>query len=793
MAHPHDEPHSLTHEEIHAQGLPHTHDHDGQPLSHEELHAQGLAHAHDDDHQPSAPGTAQAIVDPKPIDYRDARIAAALLSAELMHALHIEVGDIIRITTERERSALTRVIGAHPEDVSRTIRFDRFARQNLKAYPHEEVSIERVELPPASQVVLVPGMDVSMLDTVALRTQLKELLSRDGTPLREGTLLYAKPTGALAGITYEVHSVSGVRGQSPRLTEGEAIFTTETALYLEMAHDHTHEEGGHQHQNSSRAETVLDTTYEDVGGLQEQIRAVREFVELPLLFPQVYRQLGMHPPRGVIFYGAPGTGKTLLARSVANEVNAHFYYINGPEIVGTFSGETEENLRTVFREATLKPPSIIFVDELDAIAPRRGTTASFSDTRAVTQLLSLMDGLQRAESVMVIGTTNRIEAIDPALRRAGRFDREVYFPSTSPQAREEILRVQTRDMPLAPDAIAALPEVAARAYGYVGADVMELAREAGLNALRRASQRFIDSPSLATYPASEDLIITKADFETALAKVRPASLRESLISVPTTTWDDIGGLASIKQRLRDLLETPLRHPEAFARLGLATTVGVLLYGPPGSGKTLLAKAIAREIGVNFIAIQGPELFSQWLGASEESVRHIFEVARRAAPCIIFFDQLDAIAGTRDTGEGEGTRAPQRVVNQLLSELDGMEERTQVVVIGATNHVPRVDPSILRPGRLGMHLYVGLPDQADRAEILRVHLRSVRFAPGQDADGIVQHLASVTEAFSGADLAFLCQRAKLEALTETGYDAEPRLSVEHFDRVLVEVGSLRSAV
>jgi len=509
---------------------------------------------------------------------------------------------------------------------------------------------------------------------------------------------------------------------------------------------------------------------------------VRELIELPLVFPQVYHQLGVAPPHGVIFYGAPGTGKTLLARSVANEINASFSYINGPEIVGTYSGQTEENLRKLFGEASFEPPAIIFIDELDALAPVRGAIGTLSDLRAVTQLLSLMDGLKRAEGVVVIGTTNRLDAVDPALRRAGRFDREVYFPTPNAEARAQILQVHTREMPLHQDALGELPEIARRAHGFVGADLMELSREAALSALRRASSAFLERPSLASYPAANELVVTFADFETALQRVRPSSLRESLISVPGVSWDDVGGLRPVKKRLRDLIEQPLRHPDVFARFGLATNLGVLLYGPPGTGKTLLARAVASEAGVNFIAIQGPELLSQWLGESEESVRRVFRTAQQAAPCIVFFDQLDAVAPRRLEATNEGNRAPYRVLNQLLAELDGMAQRSQVIVLGATNTIDLVDPAALRPGRFGVHLAVGLPDATDRAEILRIHLRGSAVDSNVDDSRLVE----LTQGFSGADLAFLCQNAKLHALDRAGFVGDVTLQPEDFESALREI-------
>lgn len=698
-----------------------------------------------------------------------------------MEAVGAEVGGVVRVTTKRGRQVVARVVGAHPSDPEHGIRFDRYTRQALKAYPHEEVTVEPAALAVAPEITLLPAIDLSMLYLPDLVPQTKAVLAEQQTPVREGMLLHVQLPERRTGITFDVHAVQGHEG----------LITEDTRVYLEF--EHQHGEGGatshtHDHETGAHVETVVDTTFEDIGGLTDQIRAIREFVELPLIFPQVYRQLGISAPRGVIFFGAPGTGKTLLARSVANEINAEFFYINGPEVVGTFSGQTEENLRRIFGEAAFKTPSIIFIDELDAIAPARRTASTLSDSRAVTQLLALMDGLKRAEGVMVIGTTNRIEAIEPALRRAGRFDQEIYFPSPTAHAREEILRVHTREMPLTDDAIAAMPEIARQAYGYVGADLMELAREAGLNALRRASAGFIEHYAVAQAARSADLMVTADDFIAALRRMRPASLRESVMYYPTVTLADVGGLEREKQQLRELIERPLLHPELFARLGLSTNLGVLLHGPPGTGKTLLARAIARESGANFISVQGPELFSQWFGESEEAVQNLFNLARRTAPCIVFFDQLDSVAPRRGAIEHEGTQAPQRIVNQLLAELDEMRKDSQVIVIGATNRLEAVDPAALRPGRFGLHIPIGLPDEADRADILRVHLRDSALATGLSEREVIGHLAPRTQGWSGAELAQLCQAAKLRALERSGFSPAATVAPEDFETELLRLTS-----
>jgi len=719
-----------------------------------------------------------AVLDPRPIDYREGRATAVALAADVAEALGCSPGSHVHVATSRGRSVVGVVVRTDDPPGAGSVRVDRFMRQSLKAFPHERLELGRVEPAPASEVALVAGIDLSTHYDPRLVPSVRRALAEQRVAVRSGMLLYVRLADGMAGVTYEVHYVDAQGADAGMITE-------ETTVWL-VDDDHQHGPADHDHEHGSSSETVVDTTFEDVGGLGAQISEVREFVELPLVFPQVYRQLGINPPRGVIFHGAPGTGKTLLARSVANEIAAQLFYINGPEVVGTFSGETEANLRKIFAEASLAPPAIIFIDEIDALAPARRMAASQSDARAVTQLLALMDGMRTVEGVIVIGTTNRVDAIDPAMRRAGRFDREIHFPSPSREAREQILRVQTREMPLSDDAVAAIPDLAARAYGYVGADLMELSREAGLGALRRAAGAFVASPSVASYPDPRELVVTAEDFDAAMRKVRPSAMRESLIAFPDVTWDDIGGLEAVKTRLRDLVERPLRHPDAFAKVGLSSNLGVLLHGPPGTGKTLLAQAVARESGANFIPIQGPELFSQWLGESEESVRHVFNVATRSAPCVVFFDQLDAVVPRRSDLEHEGTRAPQRVVNQLLAELDGMADRGQVIVIGATNRIEMVDPAALRPGRFGVHLHVGAPEAADRAAILRIHLADTRLAEGLDREDAIERLVGLTEGLVGAQLAFLCQNAKLAALVAHDFEGDPAVGMEHLESACAEM-------
>jgi transitional endoplasmic reticulum ATPase len=699
-------------------------------------------HHHDHDHVHAHPRRRfKATVDHIANDYAIASRLLITVDGNLMHEHGLKADEIVRIATERGRSILARLAEPLPGDSGRGIvRIDRFSRQALKAHLNETVEIEPVEVKPAPRVELAPAIDVSTAHELV--PHLKKVMVENRTPVSVGAVLYISFPGTQAGTTYEVH----------RVPDGAGYVTDATEIKLHFLDEHV-------------PEGAFDVTFEDVGGLGREIKLVRELVQLPLKFPHVYRQLGINPPRGIILYGPPGSGKTHLARAVANEVEARFYYINGPEIIGTYAGETEGNLRRIFGEASHHAPSIVFIDELDALAPKRGETGAHSDIRAVTQLLSLMDGLTRVDSVIVIGTTNRIDSVDTAFRRPGRFDREIFVGPPDVQGRREILEIQTREMPLTDDAQTALDDVARRTHGFVGADLMELCRNAGLNSLRRSTLNLTDAKAAFRIDMT-NLRVDAKDFEAAVGQVRPSAMRETLITVPDVKWTDVGGLDTVKERLKELLETPLRNPQLLAEMGLTPHVGALLYGPPGTGKTLLAKALANECGVNFIAVDGPEIFSKWLGESEEGVRQIFRIARQVAPTVIFFDQLDSITPVR--GAHDGSMTTERVVNQLLAELDGVEQLSRVIVVGATNRIDLVDPSILRPGRFGVHIHVPLPDAADRRAILRLHLGGKGLAADATLDHVIDTLAARTDGFSGARLRQLCQESKRLAIRGTGF-------------------------
>ena len=522
-------------------------------------------------------------------------------------------------------------------------------------------------------------------------------------------------------------------------------------------------------------------TYDDIGGLIDEIQRIREMVELPLKHPELFHRLNIDPPKGVLFHGPSGTGKTLMAKAVSQESNANFITINGPEIMSKFYGASEGRLRKIFEEAENNAPSIIFIDEIDSIAPKRVDTSGEVERRVVSQLLSLMDGLQGRGEIICIGATNRINAIDEALRRPGRFDREIEFGVPNVKGRKEIFQIHTRGMPL--EANVSLDEYAKITHGFVGADIMAVCREAALFALRKILPKInLDEP----IPSEiiQELVISDDDFTQAINLVEPSAMREVMVEIPNVKWEEIGGLEEIKEELKEAVEWPLIYQDLFDRAGIRPLNGILLFGPPGCGKTLLAKAIATETKSNFITVKGPEVFNKFVGESERIVRNIFRKARQAAPSIVYFDELDAISTVRGANEISSLR--DSIVNQILVEMDGIENRKGVVVIASTNRPELVDPALLRPGRLDRLLYVTAPDLKARERILRVHTRNMPLAGNVS----LTHLAQVTEGYSGADLENLCREAGMQAIRELMYDFKD-IEYQHFEHALDKIKSTLS--
>ena len=516
-------------------------------------------------------------------------------------------------------------------------------------------------------------------------------------------------------------------------------------------------------------------TYEDIGGMRDVIQKVREMIELPLRHPELFERLGVEPPKGVLLYGPPGTGKTLLAKAVANESGANFISISGPEVMSKWYGESEKRVREIFEEAEKNAPSIIFIDEIDALAPKREEVTGEVERRVVSQLLTCMDGLKKRGKVIVIAATNMPNAIDPALRRVGRFDREIEVPVPDRDGRLEILKIHTRNMPLDKDVD--LEWLADVTYGYVGADLAGLCKEAAMSALRRVLPE-IKWKEEGELPREvlEKLVVKREDFVNALKMVEPSAMREVLVEIPKVKWEDIGGLENVKQALKEMVEWPLKYPESFEKMGISPPKGILLYGPPGCGKTLLAKAVANESGANFISVKGPELLSKWFGESEQRIRELFRRAKQVAPAIIFFDEIDALAPRRGFGIHE---ASERIVSQILTEMSGIEEMKGVVVIAATNRPDLVDPALLRPGRIDRFVLVPAPDEKERLQILKIHTKNM---PLKDVD--LKEIVKKTEGFSGADLEALCREAAMNALRENIKAKEVRM--KHFEEALKKI-------
>ena len=670
----------------------------------------------------------------------------ARIDGKVMSLLGLSVGDVVEI--EGKKSTVATVASPYPEDWGQgIIRIDALLRKSAEVSLGEVIKIRKaVKVDRAKRIVLAP-LEASLEDIS--REFVDYVKSRlKATPLCRGSIIEVP----LLRTSLKFIVVSTAPPGVVQISDAAEVIIRRKPEQLEL--------------------TIPKVTYEDIGGLEEVKRKVREMVELPLRYPEVFKRLGVQPPKGVLFYGPPGTGKTLLAKAVANESGAYFTAINGPEIVSKYYGESEARLREIFKAAKENAPAIIFIDEIDAIAPKREEVGEV-ERRIVAQLLTLMDGLEEAEQVVVIATTNRINDVDPALRRPGRFDREIFFPVPDKKARREILAIHTRNMPLAKDVD--LDEIAALTHGYTGADLAALCREAAMNALRRVLPKIDFSKGEIPPEVLEEIEVTRRDFMEALKEIQPTAMREVYVEVPEVHWENIGGLKEAKQMVREAVEWPIKHSEFFKEMGIDPPKGVLLYGPPGCGKTLLAKAAATESGANFISVKGPEILSKWVGESEKAVREIFARARQVAPCIIFFDEIDAIAPRRGTRFDSGVT--DRIVNQLLTEMDGIEKLEGIVVLAATNRPDIIDPALLRPGRFDRLIYVPPPDLEARYEILKVHTRRMPLA--EDVD--LKKIAERTELYSGADLAALCREAAMTALREAGKPT--KVHMRHFEKAM----------
>ncbi len=707
------------------------------------------------------------------------------IDSQYMKEIGVRPGDIVEI--EGKRKTVGIVDRAYPTDVGEpVIRMDGILRRNAKTGIGEQVKVRKTEVKEAKKITIAPSQKGIMIqadpeaikrsllgrvvvkgDIISLggTTRRRKTFRRTGSPFEEIFEQFESiMEGMSTGFMGTIGSIKFVVADSN--PSGPIIITENTSLKLNPKAMEVSEEA-----------PVPDVTYEDIGGLSEEIKKIREMVELPMKHPEIFRTLGIEPPAGVLLHGPPGTGKTLLAKAVANEAEANFILVNGPEIMNKFYGESEKRIRQIFEEAAEKAPSIIFIDEIDAIAPKREETHGEVERRVVAQLLTMMDGLNKRANVVVIGATNRPNSLDEALRRPGRFDREITFGVPDQKGRLEILKIHTRNMPL--DKNVDLEEIARITHGFVGADLQALAKEAAMNVLRRNLPKLnLKDKEEVPKEFLSKLRITEEDFRESLKLVRPSAMREVLVEKPNVNWEDIGGLDKIKQELQEVVEWPLKHADAFKRLGIKAPKGVLLYGPPGTGKTLLAKAVANEAEANFISVKGPELISMWIGESEKGIRKIFEKARQASPTIIFFDEIDSIASIR--GQDVGSKATERMVNQLLTEMDGLEELNDVVVIAATNRPDLIDPALLRPGRFDRIMMAPIPDKKSRKKILEVHTKSMPLTK----DVSLTKLAEKTEYFTGSDLAALCREAAMLALRENIKATEVKM--KHFEEALKKV-------
>nr|MDO8084240.1 CDC48 family AAA ATPase [Candidatus Sigynarchaeum springense]MDO8119127.1 CDC48 family AAA ATPase [Candidatus Sigynarchaeota archaeon] len=662
---------------------------------------------------------------------RDAGHGLVRIDPFVQRKMGLNTGDVVSISSLSGKKTAAKVWpGLAEDDHQGIIRVDGAIRRNVGVSIDEYVLIKGpIQVKPAQQVTLAP-VDMRLNNPIKLPPERLEgvVLSRNdilGLRMSMGGVLY------VAVVNYRPNADAVIVDSSTRIEIIE--------------------------QQASEVKTGPHISYEDVGGLDNEIQKIREMVELPIRHPEIFSHLGIESPKGVLLYGPPGTGKTLLAKAVASETDAHFISLTGPEIMSKFYGQSEERLREIFHEAEEKAPSIIFIDEIDSIAPKREEVTGEVERRVVAQLLSLMDGMQSRGKVIVIAATNRPDSIDPALRRPGRFDREIEIGVPDAHGRKDILQIHTRGMPLAPDVD--IDYLASKTHGFVGADLSALVKEAAIRALRRYLPK-IEIDKEIPLELLKEMKVTKDDFTNALGEIEPSALREVLITTPKETWDDVGGLETAKQELREVAEWPLKYPELFAHMKANLPKGILLYGPPGTGKTLLAKALAHETETNFIAVKGPEFISKWVGESERAVREVFRKARQAAPAIIFFDEIDAIAPARG-GDAGDSHVTERMISQLLTEIDGLEELKNVLLIAATNRPDIIDPALLRAGRFGRHVFIPMPDIEARKAILKIHFKDKPL----DKDIDINKIAEELEGMTGADIQALVDESTLLAIRE----------------------------
>ena len=661
------------------------------------------------------------------------------LNLQKMDELQLFRGDTVLIKGKKRKDTVCIVLADEFCEEGK-IRMNKVVRKNLRVRLGDVVSVhqctdvkygQRIHVLPFSDTI--EGVSGNLFDVY-----LKPYFLEAYRPVRKGDTFLAR--GGMRGVEFKVVETDPAE---------YCIVAPDTEIFCEGEPIIREDE-----------EKLDEVGYDDVGGVRKQMAQIRELVELPLRHPMLFKTIGVKPPKGILLYGPPGSGKTLIARAVANETGAFFFLINGPEIMSKLAGESESNLRKAFEEAEKNAPAIIFIDEIDSIAPKREKTQGEVERRIVSQLLTLMDGMKSRAHVIVMGATNRPNSIDPALRRFGRFDREIDIGVPDETGRLEVMRIHTKNMKL--DEEVDLEKISKQTHGYVGADLAALCTEAALQCIREKMDVIDLEDETIDAEILDTMAVTNDHFATALGTSNPSALRETVVEVPNVSWEDIGGLETVKQELQETVQYPVEHPEKFEKFGMAPSKGVLFYGPPGCGKTLLAKAIANECQANFISVKGPELLTMWFGESEANVREIFDKARQSAPCVLFFDELDSIANQRGSSSGDGGGAADRVLNQLLTEMDGMGSKKTVFIIGATNRPDIIDSALMRPGRLDQLIYIPLPDDKSRLSIFKANLRKSPLAPDVDVDT----LARFTNGFSGADITEICQRACKFAIRES---------------------------